>query len=228
MGGDAQSAILRRLLIRPAGLVGGQLNHAPQPRRVEGKFLRRLAVVPELGAFGGEVDFAIGPQGGQQVFDAVATGGSGEFVDEGVDAKGVVNIGHGAHPADAEMILRRTIFGAHVRHRERRIGEAHAQFELFAVFGGGVERGADRRKNRALQPSRRRTLGIDSRLEVHGSDGVIVVETDIFFAAPDDLHRLAELLRKQRCFRYVIGLTFTPEPAAQQGNVTDNVFFFDA
>ena len=74
MGGNAQRTILRRLLVRPAGLFGGQLNHAPQAGRVEGEFFGRLAIVPEFSALGGKVDFAVGTQRGQQVFHAVTAG----------------------------------------------------------------------------------------------------------------------------------------------------------
>ena len=66
---------------------------------------------------------------------------------------------------------------------------------------------------------------IDGGLHVHGGRRVEVVELNVVFAAPDDLHRLADLLRKQRRFGDVIGFRLASEAAAQQRDVADDVVF---
>ena len=55
-----------------------------------------------------------------------------------------------------------------------------------------------------------------------------VIEMHVVLAAPDDLYRLAHLLREQRRFRHVIRLRLASESAAQQRHVALHVFLLDA
>ena len=138
-----------------------------------------------------------------------------EFVGEGLRREGVIDIGHRAQPADADMILRRAIFGAMIGKVEGQIDPSLAQVASVSVGGIQREGRTDGRKHGALQPGGRLSLFVQRGLHVHGGDGVIVVELDVVFAAPHHLDRLAEFLRQEGGLGRVVRLRFAPEAAAQ-------------
>src|ERR1039457_7730167 len=72
------------------------------------------------------------------------------------------------------------------------------------------------------------SLVIHRSLHVQRGRGMEIVEVNVVLAAPDDLDRLAHLLREQRGFRNVIRLGLAPESAAQQRHMAQHVFFLDA
>ena len=97
-----------------------------------------------------------------------------------------------------------------------------------AILGGDIVLRSDGRKHAALQPSRGPALFVRRRLHVHGRHGMIKVEANVVFAAPNHLHRLAQLLGENGRFRDVIRFRFASETAAQQRHVASDVRRLDA
>ena len=228
MGCDAESTAFHRLLFGPTGFLGGNLNHVAEATGVERIILDRLAVVPVLHSLRFEVQMARRADDVEQIFDAIAAGRCGQFIDERMNGERVINVRYRAHPALPDVILRGPVFGAMVRNIVGQIHPAHAHFEFLSIPGRGIEGGADGGEDAALQPSGRAALGVGAGFHVHGRYRMIEVELDIFFAAPDYLHRLVELLCEDGSFGYVIRFRLAAEPSAQQGNVADDVFLLDA
>src|SRR6185436_3952428 len=70
-------------------------------------------------------------------------------------------------------------------------------------------------------------LIVRGSLHVHGRHGVIEIELDVFFAAPNYFDRLVELLRKNGCFGGIVRFRFAAETSAEQRDVTDDVFLLN-
>ena len=113
------------------------------------------------------------------------------------------DVGHRAQPADADLCIGRSAFGAEVGDIEGNIVPAHIQLEC-AVLGRDIVLRSDGRKHAALQPSRGAALFVGCRFHVHGRHRVIKVEADVVLAAPYHFHRLAQLLGKNGRFGDVV------------------------
>ena len=57
----------------------------------------------------------------EQIVLLIASGGDGQLAGEGVDGEGVVDVGHRAHPADADVVFGLAVLEADVRHVVRHV-----------------------------------------------------------------------------------------------------------
>ena len=106
--------------------------------------------------------------------------------------------------------------------------EPEIELEAERLARARRERRGDRRKRRPVQPRRRLAAAVDRRLVIHRRRRVVVVETDVVFARPDHLDRLAELLRQHRRFGAIVRLRLAAEAAAEQRHVAGDVLLVDA
>ena len=120
-----------------------------------------------------------------------------------------------------------TVLDAQVGESVRDFGESLIRLPS-AVFFLRVPERSDWRKRRAHQDRRRQAVAADAGFEVLRRRGVEVVELEVVFAAPDDLHRLADLLGEQRRFDHVVRLRFAAEAAAEQRYMAGHVGLGDA
>ena len=79
-----------------------------------------------------------------------------------------------------------------------------------------------------MQPSPRLAAIVKGSLQIHRGDGVVVVELDVVFAAPDDFHRLPGFLREEGGFDGIVGLGLAAEASAEESYVAGDIFFFQA
>jgi hypothetical protein len=118
--GKPERMPLPRLLVPPAGALRHDFDHAPQAGGIHRILAERFPIVGVGRALGLVIDLARAAQHIPKKLDPIAARGDGKLIDEGLD-EGVVNIGHRAQPADAHMILRRSVLGAQVRDVERQV-----------------------------------------------------------------------------------------------------------
>ena len=118
--------------------------------------------------------------------------------------------------------------GAEVRHVVGQVHQAELELDAHRVLRRGVERRRDRREHRALQPRGRPPAAVNGGLVIHRRGAVVVVELDVVLARPDDLDRLAELLRQDRRLGAVVRLRLAAEAAAEQRDVAGDVLLVDA
>ena len=193
-----ERAPVARLLLRPAGLLGCDFDHAPHARDIEHIRIGTFALGRRA-----QIDLARLAQNVEQILDAIPPGGRRQFIGEGLHGEGVWNIGHRSHPANANLRVRRPAFGAEVGNIVGNIVPSHVQLEC-SILRRDIVLRSDGRKHAALQPGRGTALFIRRRLHVHGRHGMIKVEANIVLAAPYHLHGLAQLLGEDGRFGDII------------------------
>jgi hypothetical protein len=128
-GDIAEEAAVRRkapcmslagLLVRLAGALCHDFNHAPQAAGIHRILVERfpIVVVRIDRALTPEIDLAWPAQHLQEILDPIATRGGRELIDERLDGEPMVNIGHRSQPPDTDVGLGRAILGAQVRDVE--------------------------------------------------------------------------------------------------------------
>jgi hypothetical protein len=87
-------------------------------------------------------------------------------------------------PADPDVSRSFRVFPPGMRHRERRIHQAHAELEGQLVLGIGRQDGADRWRGAAMQPGDRHAALVETGFEPLDEDGVIVAMVQVVLARP--------------------------------------------
>src|SRR5207253_11314899 len=122
----------------------------------------------------------------------------GQFIRESLDREGVIDISYRAKPSDSYMSRGRAIFNSKIRDIVGHIGPALLKVTGITVYSFHVKNRGYGGKDRSLQPCSGHSLGVQCRLHVHGGDGVVVVEFNVIFAAPDHLYRATGFLGENR------------------------------
>src|SRR5258708_37756659 len=99
-----------------------------------------------------------------------------KFIREALNSERVIDVRHGTQPADAHVGLRRAILDTKICKIIRNVRPALLQMAGIAVNRIHIEYGWNRREDRALQPRGWLAVRTQSRLQIHGSNGVVVVE----------------------------------------------------
>ncbi len=115
-----------------------------------------------------------------------------------------------------------------IRYRIRQVRESQPQFIRCRIHRVRVKRRSDRRKHRALQPSRRFPICSHRRLHVHRGNRMIRIKPDVVLARPYHLYRLSSFLRQHRRFYCKIWKRLPPKRPAQQRYIHCHIFFLRA
>ncbi len=217
-----------RLALAPVRLLTRQLQHTPQSPRINGIFVDWRPVVRVVGTLRFEVEHLARTNEVQQILERIASGGSRHLVGKARRRERMVIVRNGTEPANSNVMFGRAAFCSDIRNRVRQIGQPHVVLETQPVAGFRVERRGNGRERRAREPRGWTTASVERGLVIHGRDGVVVVESEVVFAAPHDLHRLSKFLREHGRFSDIVRLRLTTEPAAKQRHVTDDVFLVDS
>ena len=121
-------ASLRRLLLRPAGLLGREFDDVGEAAAVEREFVGVpfVHLTPLL--------VGSGPSNVEHVLHAIAVGRGASSSRNECDGERVVDVRHRAQPADADVVRRRSVLGAVFGMRYGRFDQAHAHLERGAVL----------------------------------------------------------------------------------------------
>ena len=215
--GDAEPLPLGQLLAPPR-LLGGDLHDVPQPPRLDGVGLERLAVVPprrrDLLA---RIDGARRADQLQEEVLRVLPQLLGHLGHERLGRPGVHDVVDRPEPADAHVALRLAALHADVGHVERRVDPAHAQLDVEGMLRIGRERGQDGGRRAAVAPGDHLVAGVEPGLEPVRRRGVVEAVAHVVLARPHHLHgRAAQLAGQQRRLDGEVALGLAAEPAAEQ------------
>src|SRR5258708_5881958 len=98
----------------------------------------------------------------------------------------------------------------------RNVRPALLQMARIAINRIHVKNRRNWREDRALQPRRRLPVRTQSRLHIHGSDGVVIVELDVVLSSPDHLHWPPHFFGQNRSLSSVVGLRLAPKSPTEK------------